>query len=132
VPFINVNAIARRVAVIAAAFAAAPLLLSGVSHADPDPDPAAPVDPRAECESFDVGGVFSTTTSQDGVTHSVCTYIVEGFFYYDDYDNGLYTGTLVNRDGAKVPTARPEIAPLVALPKGFPLMPLPGGFESGS
>lgn len=125
-PFINVNAI--RCAVLAAAFAAGPLLLSAAANADPDPDPASPVDPRAQCESLDVGGVFTTTTSPDGVAHSVCTYIVEGFFYYDNYDNGVYTDTLINKDGAKVPTARPDVAPLVPLPQGFPIAPLPGGF----
>lgn len=129
-PYINVNAIARscRVAAIAAAFAAAPLLLSAVSHADPDPDPPAPVDLRVECESAAIQGAFSSTTSPDGVTHDVCTYIEDGYFYYDNYDNGVYTGTLVNRNGETVPTERPQLAPLVPLPKGFPLVPFPGGF----
>jgi hypothetical protein len=130
VPFINVNAIARgcRIAAVAAAFAAAPLLLSGVSHADPDPDPPPPVDLQAECESANIQGAFSSTTSPDGVSHGVCTYIEDGYFYYDNYDNGVYTGTLVNRNGETVPAERPQLAPLVPLPRGFPLVPFPGGF----
>jgi hypothetical protein len=130
VPYINVNAIARRctVAVMAAAFAAAPLLLSAVSHADPEPDPPPPVDLRLECENINVQGVFSTMVSTDGVTHSVCQYIVEGYFYYDLYDNGVYTGTLINKNGEKTPIERPEIPPFQPLPKDFPLTPYPGTF----
>jgi hypothetical protein len=131
VPLINVNAIARScsAAAIAAAFAAAPLLTSAVSHAEPDPDP--PVDLRVECESAAIQGAFSSTTSPDAVTHAVCTYIEDGYFYYDNYDNydnGVYTGALVNRNGETVPTERPALAPLVPLPRGFPLVPFPGGF----
>jgi hypothetical protein len=130
VPFINVNAIARscRVAVVATAFAAAPLLVSAVSHADPESDPPAPIDVQAACESADIQGSYSSTTSPDGVTHAVCSYIEDGYFYYDNYDNGVYTVTLINKNGAITPTERPQLAPLVPLPPGFPLVPFPGGF----
>lgn len=98
-----------------AAFAAAPLMLSAVAQADPDPAvPAA--DPRAECESLAFGGVWV----DDGAPHSVCQYIVEGQFYYDNYDNGSYTGTLVYRDGGKVPTERPVMPELLTIPGGVP------------
>jgi hypothetical protein len=119
VPFINLNAIprsSRAAAALLVTFAAAPMLLSAVCHADPDPDPAVPIDPRAQCESADVMGVFITTTTPDAVVHSECQYIVSGLFYYDNYDNGAYTGTLVYWDGAKVPTERPAITPLLVLP----------------
>jgi hypothetical protein len=111
-----------------AAFAAAPLILSAVAHADPDPD-APTGDPRAVCESPDFGGVFTEDpASPDGVTHAVCQYIVEGAFYYDNYDNGVYAGTLVYRDGAKVPTQRPVMPETFPLPGKLPLVPFPGPF----
>lgn len=128
-PFINASAIrrGRKVAALVAAFAAAPLVCSAVAHSDPDP--VVPADPRAECESPEFGGVFITTSAaQDPVSHSVCQYIVEGYFYYDNYDNGAYTGTLVYRDGAKVPTERPVMPELLNSPGGLPLIPFPGQF----
>lgn len=98
-----------------AALAATPLVLSAVAHADPGP--AGPVgDPRAACESVQFGGVWV----DEGAPHAVCQYIVEGQFYYDNYDNGSYTGTLVYRDGAKVPTQRPVIPELLTVPSGVP------------
>lgn len=104
-----------------AALAATPLVLSAAAHADPNP--AVPVgDPRAECESLEFGGVWVDT----GAPHSVCQYIVEGQFYYDNYDNGSYTGTLVYRDGAKVPTQRPVIPELLTVPSGRPPLVLIG------
>ena len=118
VPLINTAAHARRrtVAGVAAAFAAAPLLLSGVAHAQPGPV-VPPVDPRAACESPDFGGAFVTISP----THSECQYIVSGSFYYDNYDDGAYTGTLVYRDGGKVPTERPQIPGTFTMPGGVPL-----------
>jgi hypothetical protein len=112
-----------------AACAGAPLILSAVAHADP-PAPEVPTgDPQAECESPDFGGVFTTApASPDGVTHAVCQYIVEGKFYYDNYDNGVYTGTLVYRDGAKVPTGRPVMPGTFQLPGKLPLVPFPAPF----
>lgn len=123
-PLINIAAHARRrtVAGLAAAFAAAPLLWSGVAHAQPAPG-VPPVDPRAACEAPDFGGVFVTVTA----TLSECNYIVAGSFYYDNYDNGVYTGTLVYRDGAKVPTERPQIPETFAMPGGMPLLIPSGG-----
>lgn len=104
-----------------AALAAAPLVLSAVAHAQPAP--VMPVgDPRAACESQEFGGVWVDA----GAPHAVCQYIVEGQFYYDDYDNGTYTGTLVYRDGAKVPTERPPIPELLTVPSGRPPLVLIG------
>ena len=130
-PLINASAIARarRVAALAAACAAGPLLLCGIARADPDPvAPAA--DPQAACEAPDFGGVFVTApASQDGTTHGQCQYIVEGHFYYDNYDNGTYTGTLVYRDGARVPTERPVMPETLQVPGGrLPVVPFPGQF----
>ena len=98
------------------------MLLSAVCHADPDPDPdpVVPIDLRAQCESSDVMGVFITTTTPDAVVHSECQYIVSGLFYYDNYDNGAYTGTLVYWDGAKVPTERPQLPEVFTVPAGLP------------
>jgi hypothetical protein len=104
------------------------MVLSPVSRADPDPDPPPPVDLQAQCENIDVQGVYSSMVSTDGVAHAVCQYIVEGYFYYDLYDNGVYTGTLINKNGEKVPTERPDIAPFARLPESFPLQPYPGAF----
>lgn len=106
---------------VIAAFAAASLLWSGDAHAQPGPG-VPPVDPRAACEAPDFGGVFVTITA----TLSECHYIVSGEFYYDNYDNGAYTGTLVYRDGAKVPTERPQMPDTFAMPGGAPLL-LPFG-----
>jgi hypothetical protein len=95
-----------------AALAATPFVLSAAAHADP-----APVgDPRAECESPAFGGHWVDEVPP----HAVCQYIVEGQFYYDSYDNGSYTGTLVYRDGSKVPTERPVIPELLTIPNGLP------------
>ncbi|MEU0498546.1 hypothetical protein [Mycobacterium sp. NPDC006124] len=130
---INANVIVRgrRVAVLAAACAAAPLLLCAVAHAEPDPAAPAP-DPQAACEAPEYGGVFVTgPTSPDGTTHAQCQYIVSGHFYYDNYDNGTYAGTLVYRDGARVPTDRPEMPELLGqVPGGqrLPVFPFPGQF----
>lgn len=108
-----------KVAVLAAAMAG-PLLLSAVAHAEPDP--AAPVvDVRAQCESVEFGGVFVPTPATDGTAaRAECQYIVEGQFFYDTYDNGAYVGTLVYRDGAKVPTERPVIPENFTMPGGGP------------
>lgn len=116
-PLINTAAHARcrRVAVLAAAFAVAPLLMSGVANAQPG---VPPVDPRAACEAPDFGGAYVTVTA----TLSECHYIVSGAFYYDNYDNGVYTGTLVYRDGAKVPTERPQMPETFTMPGGVPLL----------
>jgi hypothetical protein len=130
VPLINDNVIGRgrKVAALVAALAAAPVVLSAVAHADPDPNAPA-VDPKAQCETPEVGGVFITTAAAPGqVTHSVCQYIVEGYFYYDNYENGTYTGTLVYRDGAKVPTERPQLPELLTTPGELPVVPFPGQF----
>jgi hypothetical protein len=129
VPLINASAIGRgrRVAALAAACAVGPLLLCGIARADP----VAPApDPQAACEAPDFGGVFVTApASQDGTTHDQCQYIVEGHFYYDNYDNGIYTGTLVYRDGARVPTERPVMPEMLQLPGGhLPVVPFPGQF----
>jgi hypothetical protein len=51
---------------------------------------------------------------------------VTGSFYYDNYDNGVYAGTLVYRDGERVPTERPQIPEAIAMPGGVPLL-LPFG-----
>jgi hypothetical protein len=125
--FIKTNAIGRgrTVAALAATLAAGPLILSAIAHADPD---APAEDPRVQCESPEFGGVFIATTTPDGVAHAVCQYIVEGQFYYDNYDNGTYTGTLVYRDGAKVPTERPVMPGLLNIPGGLPLIMFPGQF----
>ncbi|ADU01390.1 MULTISPECIES: hypothetical protein [Mycolicibacterium] len=112
---INTRLRRYRLTGVAAAFAAAPLLLSAAAHAQPVPQP---VDPRTGCESPEVGGVFSAVTA----THAECQYIVTGSFYYDTYDNGVYTGTLVYRDGAKVPTERPQIPEAFTMPGGVPLL----------
>jgi hypothetical protein len=122
VPLINNNVIGRgrKVAALVVALAAAPVVLSAVAHADPDPD--APADPRAQCEAPDMGGVFiADATSQDGVAHSECRYIIEGHFYYDNYENGTYTGTLVYSDGAKVPTERPQMPEVLTVPGSGPI-----------
>lgn len=100
---------------LTAALAAAPLIASGVAHAQPGPPP---VDPRIGCESPEFGGVFVPVTA----TEAECQYIVTGSFYYDTYDNGVYTGTLVYRDGAKVPTERPQIPETFTGPGGMPLL----------
>ena len=117
----------RAVAVLAAAFAAAPLLASAVAQAEPDPAVAV-VDPQAQCEAPDFGGHYVAGASEDGVARGVCQYIVEGYFYYDNYENGTYTGTLVYKDGAKVPTQRPQIPGLLDVPGGMPLVVFPGQF----
>jgi hypothetical protein len=110
----------HKIAALVAVFVAAPVVLSAVAHADPDPN--APADPRAQCEAPDMGGVFiADATSQGAVTHAVCQYIVEGHFYYDNYENGTYTGTLVYRDGAKVPTERPQMPDVLTVPGSVPI-----------
>ena len=122
----------RTLAGLAATFAAAPLLMCAVASAEPvlAPDPALPavpvVDPRAACESPEFGGVFVTTSE----TQSACQYIVEGLFYYDNYDSGAYTGTLVYRDGAKVPTEKPVMPETFTMPGGrpAPVIVFPGQF----
>ena len=111
VPTINTRPRRYRLVGVAAAFVAAPLLLS-------PPAATQPVDPRIGCESPEVGGVFVSATP----THAECQYIVTGSFYYDTYDNGVYTGTLVYRDGAKVPTERPQIPETFTMPGGVPLL----------
>lgn len=118
-PLINTRSRRIGFAGVAAAFAAAPLLLGGAAHAQPGPPPA---DPRIGCESPEFGGVFVPVTA----TQSQCQYIVTGSFYYDTYDNGQYTGTLVYRDGAKVPTERPQIPETFTMPSGEPLFMPPG------
>jgi hypothetical protein len=124
----DVSGRGRKVAALFAALAAAPVVLSAVAKADPDPGIPAD-DPRAQCESPEFGGVFITgATTPDAVTHAVCQYIVEGLFYYDNYDNGAYTGTLVYQDGAKVPTERPKIPELLTVPSNLPNVPFPGQF----
>ncbi|MEW5810774.1 MAG: hypothetical protein AB1925_15100 [Actinomycetota bacterium] len=110
-PLINTRSRRCRLAGLAAVFAAAPLLLGGPAHAQPG---SPPVDPRTGCESPEFGGVFVAVTA----TRAECQYIVAGSFYYDDYDNGVYTGTLVYRDGAKVPTERPQIPEMFTMPGG--------------
>lgn len=131
-PFITARAI-RGVAAVVAISAAVPLVLSAVAYAEPapvpDPNglPVAPVvDPRAECENPDFGGVFVTVSAE----HSECQYIVEGQFYYDNYDNGAYTGTLVYRDGARVATERPVMPGTLTMPGGrpAPVIVFPGQF----
>lgn len=130
--FINTNAIGRgrKVVALAAALAAAPSILCAVAHADPDPDPNVPAgDPKTQCESDEFGGLFVIgDTTPDGVLHGVCQYIVEGHFYYDNYDNGTYTGTLVYRDGAKVPTERPQLPETLTVPGNLPVGAFPGQF----
>ena len=119
-PFIRTNVLGRVVA-LAAACAAAPLVLTAVAHADPDanPDPNAPAtDLRAQCESPEFGGVL-VTDEQQGVQRSVCQYIVTGAFYYDTYENGVYTGTAVYRDGKTVPTERPVMPEQLSIPTGL-------------
>jgi len=133
VPLINVFAIVRgwRVAALAASCTVGPLLLCAIAGADPAaPAPAPAPDPQAACEAPDFGGVFVTApASQDGTTHGQCQYIVEGHFYYDNYDNGTYVGTLVYRDGARVPTERPAMPEMLQVPGGHsPLIPFPGQF----
>jgi hypothetical protein len=118
VPLI-ISDVCRR-AWVAAAVAAAPLLLSATAHAQPAPPP---VDPRAGCESPAFGGRFVPVDA----THAECHYIVEGSFYYDLYDNGVYTGTLVYRDGQKTPTERPQIPETFTVPGGVPLFGPDGG-----
>lgn len=118
VPSISTTAIGR-VAAFVAACAAVPLVLSAVAHGDPDPNAPA-TDLRAQCESPEFGGVLVTDV-QEGVPRSVCQYIVAGHFYYDTYENGAYLGTAVYRDGEKVPTERPAIPELFAIPPGLPL-----------
>ncbi|PRC43626.1 hypothetical protein C6A85_000000104375 [Mycobacterium sp. ITM-2017-0098] len=118
-PLINTAAqtLRRRAACLVAALAAAPLLVNGAAHAQPGPG-APPADPRAACESPDFGGAYVAITA----TLSECHYIVSGAFYYDNYDNGVYTGTLVYRDGAKVPTERPQVPDTFTMPGGVPLL----------
>lgn len=120
-PLINATSINRAAAVLAAAgSAAAALLFGAVAHADPDPN-APVVDLKAQCESFEFGGVFvAEPTAPDGVARAVCQYTVDGYFYYDNYENGAYTETLVYRDGAKVPTERPQIPETLTVPEGLP------------
>jgi hypothetical protein len=127
VPSISTTEIGRRRAVarFVAAFATAllvpsALVLSAEAHADPDPNAPA-IDPKAQCESLDVGGVFVTDV-QNGVPRSVCQYIVEGYFYYDTFENGTYLGTSVYKDGATRPTQRPDI-PEVFGPVSRPMPP---------
>jgi hypothetical protein len=111
------HAAAHRVAALAAAVLAVALSSSATAHAEPAPDvPAA--DPKAQCESPEVGGLFVPAPSTDAVTHAVCQYIVDSYFYYDTYDDGAYTGTLVYRDGAKVPTERPVLQKPLNIPTG--------------
>ncbi len=97
-----------------------PVWMSAVAHADPN---APAVDPRAQCESPEFGGVFVTDV-QDGIPRSVCQYIVEGYFYYDTFENGTYVGTSVYRGGATRPTERPVIPEVLGIPEGFPLVPV--------
>ena len=129
--FINAPWINRglEVAALAAMCVTAPLLLSAVAHAEPDPA-APPLDVQAACESLEFGGVYvPTPDAQDGVARAQCQYIVEGYFYYDNYDNGAYTGTLVYRDGAKVPTEHPVMPGLMDVAGGkLPMVPFPGQF----
>lgn len=114
-----------------APLAAAGLFLGAVAHAEPPPDVPAP-DPKQACEAPDFGGLYTATTSPDGVVHGVCQYIVEGYFYYDGYDDGAYTGTLVYKNGAKVPTERPQMPSTLNdmnMPGGdLPIIPFPGQF----
>lgn len=119
-PLINASAITRRAATLVAACATPLALFSAVANAEPDP--AAPVvDPRAQCESPEMGGVFVTTPTPPGaIPHAECHYIIEGQFYYDNYDGGAYTGTLVYRDGAKVPTERPPMPERLEALGGLP------------
>lgn len=120
---------ARAIAVVGL-LAAVPVLLSPVATAEPAPDvPSIPaVDPAAECATPEVDGVYiAEPPAPDGVARSVCQYIVEGSFYYDNYENGLYTGTLVYRDGAKVPTERPKLPEVLNLPGGLPVPLIPSG-----
>lgn len=108
-------------ALIACAVGSAVLLSAATANAVPDPNaPAA--DPRAQCESREVGGVFISGVD-DELPRSVCQYIVEGYAYYDNYENGAYTGTTVYRDGAQMPTERPATSAPIQLPARFPLMP---------
>jgi hypothetical protein len=133
VPLINDYLRGRTVAACAGALAAVALTMSAVATADPDPgpDPGPPTpvaDPQAQCASPEVGGVYKTDPATgDHVTHTECQYIVEGHFYYDNYADGVYTGTLVYRDGAKVPTERPQLPELLTIPPGLPeVLPFPG------
>jgi hypothetical protein len=126
---INASAIGRGrwAAALASVCAVGALFLCGIAGADP----VAPApDPQAACEAPDFGGVFVTApASQDGTTRGQCQYIVEGHFYYDNYDNGTYTGTLVYRDGARVPTERPVMPEMLQVPGGrSPIIPFPGQF----
>lgn len=132
----TVRRVLVKAAVLAAAFAA-PLVLSAVAHAEPDPnvppDPNAPVvvDPAAICASPEVGGVLTTAPpAPDGITRMQCQYIVSGRFYYDNYENGVYTGTLVYWDGATVPTERPQMPEILNIPGNIPapVIPFPGQF----
>jgi hypothetical protein len=107
-------------AVSAGLLAVLPLLLSPAANAEPAPD-LPPPDPRGQCESPDFGGVFVVTSP----TLAECQYIVSGAFYYDNYDNGLYTGTLVYRDGAKVPTERPVMPETLTIPNQVPYRVVP-------
>jgi hypothetical protein len=95
----------RAVAALVVACATAPFALIGVANAEPDPNAPA-IDPKAQCETPEVGGVFVTDV-KDGVSRSVCQYIVSGHFYYDTFENGTYVGTSVYQDGATRPTERP-------------------------
>ncbi|MDG4665180.1 hypothetical protein [Mycobacterium sp. 236(2023)] len=102
---------------VAATLGAAALSLAGMAHAQPGPI-APPLDPQVQCESPEFGGVFVPVTA----THSECQYIVAGNFYYDNYDDGVYSGTLVYRDGGKVPTKRPQMPETFTMPGGVPLL----------
>lgn len=129
VPFINATAITRTAGLLVAALAG-PVLLSAVAHAEPDAGPPV-VDPAAFCAAPEVGGVLVTDpASPDGVTRSVCQYIVSGRFYYDNFENGAYTGTLMYSDGAKVPTERPQLPEILNMPGNMhsPVVVFPGQF----
>jgi hypothetical protein len=147
----TVRRVLIKASAITAAVLAAPLLLSAVAHAEPAPEPvpqpapvvapapetppapdAAPVvDPAAICAQPEYGGVLVTDPpAPDGVTRSNCQYIVSGRFYYDNYENGVYVGTLMFWDGQKVPTARPQMPELLNIPGNMPtpVIPFPGQF----
>lgn len=101
------TATARRVlASIAAAIAACVGLSATAPSARADPE----TDIQAECESSAVGGIYSTSVVNH-VSRSSCQYLLEGYAYSDNYENGAYTGTTVYRDGATVPTPKPTIPP---------------------
>lgn len=110
---------------------ALPLLLSAVAGAEPAPEPAPVVDPAAICAQPEYGGVLVTDPpAPDGVIRANCQYIVSGRFYYDNYENGVYVGTLMFWDGRKVPTERPQMPELLNIPGNMPtpVIPFPGQF----